>query len=188
MLPAGDDLYEFLLRWFLLLLLPPTLLYFLVRALRAGARPRRVKIAGWLCFWVGELCLLLIGVGLWCWADFAFWWERGLRAAALVYGLAMAVAAFAQAWTGLRLVRLGLLLLGSEVAGPGQARAFAPGLRRASLATLLAALLAGFFLPAWVPFPGREWSGLIFLALVILPLVVASALGLGLSALLRRLR
>jgi hypothetical protein len=180
----SPDINATLLGVLLVSLILPTIGYLLVRAARPEPRPLKAHLAGWLCFWLGQLALPLAALSLGVlWLFGLDLYKNGYLLAAFVYGLAMPLLIFYGALTYLKLFGLGFLVLGSRIGAREPARASAGALLRASSLTLV--VMLGIF--PMVPMPGNPYGGFFYFLLVFQPMMLVSILGLALSFLLRRL-
>ena len=172
-----------LAKLFLATLIVPTITYVAVRQTHGGPRPRAAKVAAWLCLWVGQLAAPMAGVVVVAgWVAYSYW-QNDWLVLALVYGAAMAGFAVFLFIQTLRVLHMGTLALGQATE-----EVIVIAARRLLPRGLVAIAVAGaywYLLMYALPMPGR-WDPLIYFALVVVPVSLASLLVTLIAVLMRR--
>jgi hypothetical protein len=179
-----SELERFVLHVFVGSLLLPTIGYLSVDRSRRAARPIAARIAAWMAMYVGQLGIPCALVAVFCLIWGANWVHDGHFAAAILYGSLMALVAGVIALSAARMFLLGPLVLSAGAEATVAMRATSILLRSAVMFGIVSLALCSVI--QWIPIPGRQWEPLIYIALVIIPLALASSLLVLVSVILRR--
>jgi hypothetical protein len=151
----------------------PTLVFAIVRARHAVARPLAALAAAWLAMWVGQLAVPVAGSCVVC-VGCAIAWLLEDPMAAVVYGVAMTLVTAWVAVLAMRLFALGARLLAAD--GDRLCAAYARAIMVPAGMLVLAVVFYTTTVLAWVPMPGGQWMPLVYFALVLVPTGLAALL------------